>query len=209
MTLARSLWQENCTTAAAALAHPFIRDIADGSLPNRTFSAYVAQDAFFLDAYARAYGLAMSRSAERETLLAFAGLIAGVRDELVLHDDYAQEWGVDVNNVAPTETTMVYTNFLLATAATGSVGLICAAMAPCMRLYAHLGQELARIGAEPDNPYLDWIRTYSGTEFELLAQSLERLLDKHCTGEPVERAIYRQAMNLELRFFDSATSELS
>ncbi len=56
--------------------------IADGSLPQPLFRAYVAQDALFLDCYARAYALALARSPDTATVLAFAGLIAGVRDEL-------------------------------------------------------------------------------------------------------------------------------
>ena len=55
MSLARTLWTANADLTAAALAHPFVRGIADGSLPEELFAGYVAQDAFFLEAFARGY----------------------------------------------------------------------------------------------------------------------------------------------------------
>jgi len=205
MNLARALWQENSATAAAALAHPFVRGLGDGSLPTPVFGGYVAQDAFFLAAYARAYGLALARSTDQASILGFAGLIAGVRDELALHNGYARSWGVDVIDVQPATATLAYTDFLLATAATGSVGLITAAMTPCLRLYAHLGQTLAANGVGATHPYRDWIRTYASDEFEALAQQLETLLDDHSADERAERAAYRRAMILELDFFTAAS----
>ena len=79
MSLAQRLWVDNAELAGKALAHPFVRGVADGSLPRQVFSGYVAQDAFFLAAFARAYALALAASPDTETVLAFAGLIAGAR----------------------------------------------------------------------------------------------------------------------------------
>jgi len=71
--------------------------------------------------------------------------------------------------------TVAYCDFLQF-AATGSneFGIksaqIIAAMTPCMRLYAFLGQEIKKhIKQVPDHPYQDWIDTYSAAEFEVLA----------------------------------------
>jgi thiaminase (transcriptional activator TenA) len=151
VSLAQRLWVDNADLAGRALAHSFVRGVADGSLPREVFSGYVAQDAFFLEAFARAYALALAASPDTETVLAFAGLIAGVRDELSMHAAYAARWGVDPSTTSPAEATLAYTEFLLATAATGTVGLVCAAMTPCMRLYAHLGQSLAVEGVAADH----------------------------------------------------------
>jgi len=64
VTLARALWKENANLAAAALAHPLVRGIANGSLPRDTFADYVAQDAFFLHGFARAYTRARAQTAQ-------------------------------------------------------------------------------------------------------------------------------------------------
>src|SRR5205823_6719671 len=104
---------------------------------------YIGQDSFFLESFARAYALAIAHSPDRTGLDAFANLLNGVREELNLHASYARKWDIDLSTVSPMPATAAYTDFLLATAALGGMGLTCAAMTPCMRLYAHLGQQLA------------------------------------------------------------------
>jgi thiaminase (transcriptional activator TenA) len=202
MAVARALWDENAALADAALGHPFVRGLADGTLPAERFAAYIAQDAFFLESFARAYALALAHSPDRSALDTFAELIGGVRDELRLHASYAQRLGIDLTTVEPVPATLAYTDFLLATASIGGPGQTCAAMTPCMRLYAHLGQSLA---AQPyRDTYAEWITTYAAPEFDELAATLERLLDAYSTDVDRERAIYGRAMRLELDFFEAA-----
>lgn len=201
MSLAAQLWTENADVVAEVLANPFVRGIGDGSLARDLFAGYLAQDAFFLESFARAYGLALARSSDTDTLLAFADLLAGVREELGLHASYAASWGIDMAGVEPAAATLAYTEFLLATAATAEVGVVCAAMTPCMRLYAHIGVTL---DSETAGPYAQWVQTYADPGFDEVASLLERLLDQHARDIPSARTAYRRAMRLELAFFDAA-----
>nr|WP_221217617.1 MULTISPECIES: TenA family protein [unclassified Mycolicibacterium] len=199
--MSAQLWSDNADVASEILAHPFVRGIADGTLPRVRFAPYIAQDAFFLESFARAYALALARSPDTATLLALADLITGVREELALHASYAESWGIDMAGVEPLDATSAYTEFLLATAGTQDVGVIYAAMTPCMRLYAWLGQSI-----DPDRagPYAQWVQTYADPEFEKIARVLEGLLDDQAADSPAVRRAYRRAMRLELAFFDAA-----
>ena len=105
MTLSARLWADNSDLAAEALAHPFVCRLSDGSLAREIFASYVAQDAFFLESFARAYALALARSSDTPTLLALADLLAGVREELGLHASYAARWGIDMAGVEPASAT--------------------------------------------------------------------------------------------------------
>jgi len=201
MSLATTLWQANADLAEAALAHPFVRDLRAGTLPCPNFQRYIAQDAYFLEAFARAYALALARSPDQEGLRAFFDLLAGALEELRLHEGYAAHWGIQMATVTPGQTTLAYTSFLLATAALGTLGETCAAMTPCMRLYAFLGQALASPEPGDEHPYREWIRTYADPAFAALATRLEGLLDRYATDTPAVRAAYRRAMMLELDFF--------
>ena len=203
MSLAKALWEENADLARAALEHRFVRGLKDGSLPLGNFQEYIGQDAFFLEAFARAYVLALAHSPDRENLREFAELLSGVLEELGLHGRYVTEWGVRLENVSPGAATLAYTDFLRATAALKSVGETCAAMTPCMRLYAFLGQELPKEERGDNNPYAEWIETYADPEFEALAARLEDLLDRHAQDGPTVRSHYRRAMTLELAFFEA------
>jgi thiaminase/transcriptional activator TenA len=201
--LAARLWSANADLAQACLEDAFVRGLADGSLPLDRFRDYVAQDAFFLEAFARAYALALARSPDRTGLEAFHSLIGGVLDELRLHAAYASRWQVNLATTEPAAATMAYTDFPLATASLQAVGETCAAMTPCMRLYAFLGQQLALVGTS-DNPFQEWINTYAAPEFGALAARLESLLDCYATDSATVRAAYRRAMQLELAFFQAS-----
>ena len=201
MTLSAQLWSDNADVAAEVLAHPFVRGIGDGSLARELFAGYIAQDAFFLESFARAYALALARSPDTSTLLTLADLLTGVRQELGLHASYASSWGIDMAGVEPLPATSAYTEFLLATAGTQEPGVIYAAMTPCMRLYAWLG---ASLDASTAGPYAQWVQTYADPGFDEIACSLERLLDEQADDTPPVRTAYRRAMRLELAFFEAA-----
>ena len=54
------------------------------------FQHYVAQDAFFLKAFAQAYALAMAQTADPEQLKTLQTLLAGVHQELEMHQGFAK-----------------------------------------------------------------------------------------------------------------------
>ncbi len=93
MSLAKKLWAENEDLAQAALTHPFVQGLRTGNLPRETFQRYIVQDAFFLDAFARSYALALAHSPDQQGIRDFFELLAGVQEELRLHASYAEKWG--------------------------------------------------------------------------------------------------------------------
>jgi thiaminase/transcriptional activator TenA len=201
MPLAADLWKANGDWAQRILAHGFVRGLGDGTLPVDSFKGYVAQDAYFLEAFARAYAFCLAHGTSRDDLYGFAELIAGVLEELKLHKSYAERWQVDLAGVTPIAATRAYVDFLLGIARRGNLGETIAAMTPCMRLYAGLGQTLATGVVAPR--YSEWVKTYADVGFEALAARLEELLDRHATATPQVRANYRRAMELEYGFFDA------
>jgi thiaminase (transcriptional activator TenA) len=203
MTIAQTLWQSNQDLAIASLNCAFVQGIADGTLPKAKFAYYVGQDAFFLEAFARAYCIAAAKAPDWKGFNVFHDLAGGVLQELNLHQAYADQWGVDLKAVEPGAATRRYTDFLLATAWSQAVGVTAAAMLPCMRLYAFLGQELA-IGGIPSHDYADWIRTYSSEEFEPLTVRLAEVVERYLVREDEGRLVYRYAMQCELDFFQAA-----
>ena len=203
MTLSSELWAANQDLAQACLQHPFVQSIGDGTLESAKFAYYVGQDAFFLEAFARAYSIAAAKAPDWKGFTIFHNLVNGVLAELKLHQGYAANWGVNLHSVEPGAATRRYTDFLLATAWGGDVGLTAAAMSPCMRLYFFLGEQLARNGI-PNHQYADWIRTYSSTDFLPLTQQLESLVNNYATNNKVVYSTYRYAMLCEHDFFQAA-----
>lgn len=202
-TVSETLWAENQDLAIACLNNAFVQGIADGTLPKAIFSYYVGQDAFFLEAFARAYSIAAAKAPDWQSFGIFHSLANGVLDELKLHQGYADTWNVDLKTVEPGAATRRYTDFLLATAWSYSVGVTTCAMLPCMRLYAFLGHTLAK-EEKPVHSYTDWIQTYSSVEFDILAAQLAQLADTYATAQDAEKVAYRYAMQCEYDFFQAA-----
>lgn len=199
-----SLWQADADLAARCLRHPFVRGLADGSLSLSRYRDYVAQDAFFLRAFARAYELAAARCDDAGGAACYAGLRAGVDDELRLHRALAERLRIDLERVVPSDATLAYTEFLLATAALESEAHAAAAMLPCLRLYAWLGAELSPTLAT-SGPTAEWVRAYAAPEFQALWPVLAARVERAAPSVRGELAVlHRRAMHLEERFFKAA-----
>ena len=202
-SIADTLWHENQNLAIACLNHPFVQGIGNGQLSRDTFAYYVGQDAFFLEAFARAYSIAAAKAEDWDGFTVFHSLADGVLQELKLHHSYAQKWEVDLQTVQPGTATRQYTDFLLATAWGQDIGVTATAMLPCMKLYAFLGKSLAQSGIT-DHDYGDWIATYSSDEFEPLVNQLEQLAETYSRLSQTTRSTYRYAMQCEFDFFEGA-----
>ncbi|MBU6229794.1 MAG: TenA family protein [Cyanobacteria bacterium REEB459] len=203
MALSQTLWQAHQAVALACLHHPFVTGIGDGSLEAAKFAYYIAQDRFFLESFARAYSIAAAKAPSWSAFQLFHQMADGVLEELRLHGAYAQSWGVDLDTVKPGSATRQYTDFLLHTAWSQDAPTIAVAMAPCMRLYAFLGQSLVN-PAQPPHPYSAWVETYSSDQFEPLVQQLEDFIDDWATDTALVRQTYDYAMACELNFFQAA-----
>lgn len=205
MDYAASFWQANCLLAQACLQHPFVQGIATGQLSLERFADYIGQDSFFLQSFARAYSLAAAKAPNWASLQTFHRLAGGVMQELHLHQGLAADWQVDLNMVQPNPATQRYTDFLQLTAWSGDLGTLAAAMAPCMRLYAYLGQSLVATQTTSQR-YSAWIETYSSNEFEALAMQLEQVVNQYSYNLASAAHAYRYAMQCEYDFFEAVWS---
>lgn len=200
-TPARRLWAACHDLAEGCWGDPFVSALVAGTLPTPVFRRYVEQDSAFLNAFFRAYALlAAAPAPDARWPRACVELLQGVLEELELHRHYAAELGIDLERARPLPQARAYTDFLLATAWQGPPALTLAAMAPCMRLYAWLGQRAAAQD-RPDHPYGKWIRSYASEDFEGLARTLEDLLDAFPADEDELIVPYRHAMHCERAFF--------
>ncbi|KAJ9512592.1 hypothetical protein QJQ45_018904 [Haematococcus lacustris] len=232
------LWQEAEPIALESLHSPFVTALAHGTLPrSAAFQHYVAQDAAYLQYFARAYALALAKCDPHvigeDSYTQLGQLLRGVHSELRLHADYAASWGVRLGHAEASPATRAYTDFLMEVAEAPENGLaeVLAAMAPCARLYAFLGCQLAAAFPAAEHAYSSWINTYANPDYLALPDIKEAMLDKVAAAgqgdpgrgggggkgggggggggaggkDPVDPArlqrLYTRAMQLEVDFF--------
>lgn len=205
----QAIWEEIAPVHAAILEHPFLRGLADGTLPPDAFGRYVVQDALFLAEYGRALALCGARAGDTEDLRMFCAHAAEAIDvERDLHDRLLGELGLDPAAAEPTPTCLGYTSFLLQATALRERHDGLAAILPCYWIYREVGAALAATGS-PDPRYAAWIATYDGEAFDAAVRgaigAVDRALqdvDEDALASAVRHA--RIAARYEWMFWDSA-----
>lgn len=205
--------RERCAVAWDAYTwHPFVRGIADGSLPLPAFRRYLLQDYLFLVQFVRAYALAAFKAESLDAFREKTSAIQALLHEMTLHIGYCADWGIaeaDVLKEPEAPQTVAYTRWVLDRGFTGDILDLEVALAPCAIGY---GEIALRIEASPirrhgDNPYESWIAMYSGEEYQALARAsaerIDRLGESHggTARLPVLAATFEQAARLEADFW--------
>ncbi|KAL4578894.1 hypothetical protein LXL04_015025 [Taraxacum kok-saghyz] len=224
---AKRFWDKFSKESILTLYTPFVVSLASGNLKIDTFGHYIAQDVHFFKCFAQAYELAEDCADDDDAKDSIVELRKNVLEELRHHASFVQEWGVDLSKATtPNAATTKYTNFLLATASgkvegvkgpgelatpfekTKVAAYTLSAMAPCMRLYVFLGNELKLLLDSDGNqhPYKKLIDKYSSEKYQATMLQIEDLLDKlsvSLTGQELDtmQKLYHQALKLEMEFF--------
>ncbi|MBX6381957.1 MAG: transcriptional regulator [Microbispora sp.] len=183
----------------AQLAHPTVRGIAAGDLPEPVFRSWLEQDYLFLLDYVRVF----SRLAWQAPDAHLGDLVdlahATWHDELDLHRSLAAGFGADLEGAVKGPACAAYTSFLLESAANYAEGL--AALYPCMWGYSTLGRILAENPpAEPR--YRAWVDTYADPGFAALAERIAVMIDEAAPDPARAEELFVRGMEHELAFWD-------
>ncbi|UJP10668.1 bifunctional hydroxymethylpyrimidine kinase/phosphomethylpyrimidine kinase [Microbacterium sp. KUDC0406] len=213
--IAAEWWQRIAGIRHGIDGLPFIRALADGTLPRDAFLFYLAQDALYLREYARvlaaASGLAPTPEEQAFWAQGAQGAIAG---ELELHASWLNPGDGVAEIMFASEAgpvTTAYLDHLRATAFGGDYAELIAAVLPCYWLYADLGQRLGAgdLGAyalDPGHPYASWLTTYADPAFaDANRRAIAIVTAAAADVGPEKRArmysAFERAAQLELDFF--------
>ncbi|MEA1932038.1 MAG: thiaminase II [Euryarchaeota archaeon] len=199
---------------AAQKAHPFVVELAEGTLDPAAFEHWVRQDYRYLQDYARLFAIAGATARDEKTMTELLGIAHSVLDtEMDLHRSFAADYGISRAELEATEkapTCVAYTNFLVRTAYEGSLAEIAAALYPCMQGYLDVADHMAEI-AEEDHRYTPFIELYTSDEFRAEVEWCRGFVDRCWEAAPGEReameAAFRTSAKLEYRFWEMAYTQ--
>lgn len=156
-------WEAALPVYRKILGHPFVRELADGTLPAEQFRHYIRQDALYLDGYARRLAHVASRLTRREHTEAFLHFaLDGIAVERALHAQFLAGDAPTRDEMSPA--CLLYTS-LLDAQATAPVEVEAAALLPCFVVYQRVGEEILARQQDDRNPYRRWIETYGDASF--------------------------------------------
>ena len=198
----------------AQKAHPFVVELAEGTLNRGAFEHWVRQDYRYLQDYARLFALAGTKARDESTMTDLLGVSHTVLEtEMDLHRSFAADYGISAAELEATQkapTCVAYTNFLLRTAYEGSLAEIAAALYPCMQGYLDVGDHMAEL-ADETHQYTPFIELYTGEEFREEVQWCREFVDRCWADSPGEHEAMEQAFRtsakLEYRFWEMAYTQ--
>jgi thiaminase (transcriptional activator TenA) len=182
--------------------HPFVRGLADGTLPVDAFRWYLQQDWLYLKNYVRVYARLAGQAPDDavEHLVGLAHDLA--RTELGLLREMMAPWGVAFEGVEPTAVNARYQAWLLEVAAADFATGVAATM-PCLWGYSVMSRTLPAPPDDGSHPYAAWLETYRGDTMWENTRRLLELLDRVAVDLEAVEGAYRTAFDLEWRFWDN------
>lgn len=183
----------------AQLAHPTVRGIAAGDLPDPVFRSWLEQDYLYLFDYVRVFSRLAWQAPDGHLGDLVDLAYATWHDELDLHRSLSAEFGADLDGAVKGPACVAYTSFLLEAAGDYAEGL--AALYPCMWGYSTLGRILAENPpAEPR--FKAWVDTYADPAFAALAERIAVMIDEAAPDPARAKELFVRGMEHELAFWD-------
>ena len=192
--------------------HPFVQQLAAGTLPQAAFRRYLTQDYLFLVHFARAYALLASKLRTLPEMRAASTSLNAIVSELPLHVAYCASWGISEPEIArqpEAAETMNYTRYVLDIGHSGDALDLLVALMPCVAGYAEIGLNILNSPATvmEGNPYASWIRNYADEGYFAGVQAsidlLENIGNQRGAGQRLAELseIFTTATRLESAFW--------
>jgi len=180
LSLARSwtdeVWDSTEILYKKIIDHPFIRELASGSLPYEKFQKYLIQDSFYLQNYSKEMKLLASVFNDR----LFDSLsVEAMEGEKAMHDLYLSHIPKEVmDNAMPSDVTLSYNRHCMGILSEGNPATSIAAILPCMWIYGKVGKYISSISDMTSNPYRRWIQEYSNDDYDSSVSYMLELADR-------------------------------
>ena len=194
--------------------HPFIRELAAGTLAPDRFRFYVEQDLFFLPELARAVAIGIAHADDTEEMRHFAeetAIVVGreLENQHELLRRIGELGALDRGgSLCAAPATLAYGSFLVATAHRGGSLDVMAALLPCTWSYADIAVALEHeIASHP--VYGEWVGFFANPDYVEVIAGRRRTLDRLAQRIGDERRrrlseIFTTSTRLERRFWDMA-----
>jgi len=193
--------------------HPFIEGLADGTLPPDTFRFYIEQNLQYLVEYARAMALAAGRAGDVDTTRIFSADLTNIvgveipenRELLARVLELGARDLKGSEGMAPA--TVMYTGFLVETAATSRPVEVMAAIVPCAWSYGEIASR--RREQIVEHPvYAEWVRFFASPDYAGVVERMQADFEWLVARDDVELErlsfLFTTGVRLERGFWDMA-----
>ena len=201
MSWSAEAWKSIEPTVDGIRRHPFVTELAEGTLPQAKFDIYLEQDRIYLANYAvemNALAAMLPDGHLSDLYRKFAE--ESMEAEKALHEEMSGKKDIDFKPLAGTSAYMGHTSGIIAS---GDLALSMAAMLPCMWVYNEIGKYITGMAKMEGNPYRSWIECYTSPLMDDGARCSVELTDRLA-----DRGTAEQRRAMTEAFMKSAEFEL-
>jgi thiaminase/transcriptional activator TenA len=204
----QNLWKNVLGIYTDLIQHPFVTQLAEGTLPHHCFAHYLSQDILYIRDDSKALKKLSEKAPTKYEKDFFKSLATdGIAIEEELHTYFLKYFKVAETK---TKSSIIdkYTHFLMTHAEKSSYNIAAAALLPCFWIYNKVGKHIVSKSTK-NNTYQKWIDTYQSDEFDTYTtafiQIIDRLADKASENEKkLMGEAFIESTNYELRFFEES-----
>jgi thiaminase/transcriptional activator TenA len=172
---ARPVWD-------AILAHPFLRELRDGTLSIETFRFYLEQDWLYIQERIGEWAIVAGRCPDPDIRRALTVILDQVArlEPAAFHLKHAPALGIDFDHVTweMNAANWAYTTHELAAVYAGTTAEGLAALLPCPLVYQFVGEHLMQAPPPANSIYADWIAFYGSGLGDPRRETLLGLYDR-------------------------------
>lgn len=188
------------------IAHPFLRETADGTVPDETFSRYLVQDYLWLMEYQRTLGILCAR-APMEVTRIFHDALLNLHGEIELFEEMAVRAGLKLSDGRMILACHAHTNFLMATAGYKTFAEGLAAIYGASLSYSR-SWGWVRQNRKGPGRWQEFIDLYTGEGYDAWVGRLAGMVDNLPSSSPLAligrmKESFRLTVRYEIYFWDA------
>ena len=195
------------------LCHPFVREMADGTLPAEKFRYYMLQDYLYLKDYVKIFAAIIQKADNFEQIRFLSGGMADTIGETFrTHRPFMKRLGIteeEIRLARPHMDNSAYSHYMLCEAQAGDVLTGLVTLLNCSWSYAYVAEQMVkrRPDALSHENYGAWFASYLSQEYRNANQALIDRIDAlgaDIREERVQRLceIFETCCRFDLRFWD-------
>lgn len=203
VSLTDSMWEKAMPIYQRTIEHPFLKELADGSLAKERFDRYLIEDIAYLRVYGQVLTALAAKAPKAEWKTFLLKGAAGCDGEVKhIHKTYL---GANAKEKAPSFANAAYLKFLRDHVTKGSFAEGLAAVLPCYWIYWEVGKTLKQRGSK-DARYQLWINYYSDPAYGAQVQQVLEMMNEAARGGDDKNltAIFAVGAEHEYQFWHSA-----
>ncbi len=193
--------------------HPFLRELAAGTLPEEKFRFYIEQNLMYLPEYSRAIAVGAAMSRDEGQLQGFAASLSNIVAVEIPENEARLAEVIELGaadhggSLEMSPANLAYTSYLTSAAFRGGPLDVITVLMPCAWSYGEIACGLDLSGN--DHPvYCKWVSFFAGDEYSQIVERMKGQMEEYARISPASEdhlvELFKNGARLELGFWEMA-----